>query len=414
MSKIIKNKSELKIELADENLFVDFRQGDNQKLLSSLANDSISCVIQDEPYGKNSKEIDYDTFLSALGMGEDYRRGGVGICGNEWDSDIPPLSHRKELYRVLKPGGYVVAFTANEYLDLVTATFRKAGFEIVELISWVHGQGTPKIRNLDNQFLSDPELVSCLGARHGLAPAMEVALLARKPFSEKNVLENQKKHGVGFINVNAARFEMDKSSGYPKNVIVENSELVKKHLGYMGDRFKKIESCPLDIELAQALFFNKPTPKEKDIGLELEDTPYTKRAMFNKRKLVNIKNIHDTVKPIELMRYIVRMLTREGDIVLDSFTGSGTTGLACVLENRRFVGFELMPKYFDIASRKIANVFKQNQLGLFTANAQSLKKLYDEKIKRAKSDIEKQKLRKEYKLKLEFIRHDIRVAKKAV
>lgn len=128
---------------------------------------------------------------------------------------------------------------------------------------------------------------------------------------------------------------------------------------------------------------------------------------------MNVKNVHDTIKPVELMRYIVRMLTREGDIVLDSFSGSGTTGLACVLENRRFVGFELMPKYFDIASRKIANVFKQNELGLFTANAQNLKKLYNEKIKRAKSDIEKQKLRKEYKLKLNFIQHDIRKAKKA-
>jgi hypothetical protein len=285
MSKVIKNKSELKIEMADGNLLVDFRQGDNQKLLSSLANDSISCIIQDEPYGKNSQKVDYNAFLSALGKGEDYRRSGVGICGNKWDADIPPLSHRTELYRVLKPGGYVVAFTANEYLDLVTATFRKAGFEIVELISWVHGQGAPKIRNLDNQFLSDPELVSCLGARHGLAPAMEVALLARKPFSENNVLENQKKHGVGFINVSATRFETDKSSGYPKNVIVENSELVNKHLGNMQDRFKKIEKHPLDIELTQALFFNKPTPKEKDIGLELENTPYIKRAMLIKRKL---------------------------------------------------------------------------------------------------------------------------------
>mgnify|MGYP000935101124 CR=1 FL=1 len=413
MSKIIKNKTELKIETADGKLFVDFRQGDNKKLLSSLEDNSISCIIQDEPYGKNSIPIDYNKFLACLLEGKDYQRGGKGICGNEWDSDIPPLSNRIELYRVSRPGGHVVAFTANEYLDLVIATYRKAGFEIVELISWIHGQGTPKIRNIDNQLLSDPDLAAFVGSRHGLAPAMEVALLARKPFSEKNVLENLKKHGTGLINVNGARFNAQNSSGYPKNVIIENSDIVKKSVGGMEDRFKKINQSPLDFEIVQALFFNKPTPKEKDLGLELENTPYKKMAMYNKNKVVNIKNVHDTVKPIGLMQYLVKMLTNEGDLVLDCFTGSGTTALACVLENRRFVGAELMPKYFDIASRKIANVFKQNQAGIFSSEAQRLKKLYEEKIKRAKTEIEKKRLKKEYQLKLQFVKHDINAAKKS-
>lgn len=66
------------------------------------------------------------------------------------------------------------------------------------------------------------------------------------------------------------------------------------------------------------------------------------------------RNVHATVKPITLMRWLVRLLTRPGDTVLDPFMGSGTTGIACVLEGRNFIGFELDPVHFEIAQRRIA------------------------------------------------------------
>ena len=63
---------------------------------------------------------------------------------------------------------------------------------------------------------------------------------------------------------------------------------------------------------------------------------------------------HPTVKPIELMRYLVRLTkTPTGGVVLDPFMGSGTTGIACVLEGREFIGIEREPEYVEIAERRI-------------------------------------------------------------
>lgn len=70
------------------------------------------------------------------------------------------------------------------------------------------------------------------------------------------------------------------------------------------------------------------------------------------------RNTHPTVKPVELMRWLVRLVTPPGGVVLDPFTGSGTTGIATMLEGdgRRFVGFDLDPYHVEIARARIAHV----------------------------------------------------------
>lgn len=65
-------------------------------------------------------------------------------------------------------------------------------------------------------------------------------------------------------------------------------------------------------------------------------------------------NTHPTVKPIELLRWLVRLLSRPGQMVLDPFGGSGTTAIACVLEGRRWIAIERDPDYARIASARIA------------------------------------------------------------
>jgi site-specific DNA-methyltransferase (adenine-specific) len=65
------------------------------------------------------------------------------------------------------------------------------------------------------------------------------------------------------------------------------------------------------------------------------------------------KNVHPTVKPTDLMRYLVRMVTPRGGLVLDPFTGSGSTGRAAMLEGMRFIGCELSPEYAEIARARI-------------------------------------------------------------
>ena len=67
------------------------------------------------------------------------------------------------------------------------------------------------------------------------------------------------------------------------------------------------------------------------------------------------KGLHPTQKPLDLMEYLVKTYTNEGDIVLDFTMGSGTTGVACKNTNRNFIGIEIDEKYFNVASERIKN-----------------------------------------------------------
>ena len=70
------------------------------------------------------------------------------------------------------------------------------------------------------------------------------------------------------------------------------------------------------------------------------------------------KNLHDTEKPIELMRILIENSSQEGDIVFEPFIGSGSTGVACMNTNRRFIGIELDKNYFNIAKQRIEEACK--------------------------------------------------------
>lgn len=67
---------------------------------------------------------------------------------------------------------------------------------------------------------------------------------------------------------------------------------------------------------------------------------------------------HPTIKLLELIRRLIRNSSKENDIVLECFLGSGTTAVACILENRKYIGFEINKKYFDIANKRISEVNK--------------------------------------------------------
>lgn len=71
--------------------------------------------------------------------------------------------------------------------------------------------------------------------------------------------------------------------------------------------------------------------------------------------------VHPTEKPIDLMRYLVRTYSREGDTVLDFTCGSGSTGVACLLENRHFIGVEQDEKYVEIARQRLAETKGQDR-----------------------------------------------------
>ena len=95
--------------------------------------------------------------------------------------------------------------------------------------------------------------------------------------------------------------------------------------------------------------------KYNDFGLkERIENGETTNSRTNK-EASQTKNTHPTVKPVNLMKKLVEDFTVEGSTVLDPFTGSGSTGIACVLTNRRFVGIELTPEYIPLAKTRITH-----------------------------------------------------------
>jgi site-specific DNA-methyltransferase (adenine-specific) len=72
------------------------------------------------------------------------------------------------------------------------------------------------------------------------------------------------------------------------------------------------------------------------------------------RPIPRNRNHHPTVKPVDLMRWLVRLVCPPGGTVIDPFTGSGTTGVACRLEGFGFIGIDIEPAYIDMARQRIA------------------------------------------------------------
>ena len=124
------------------------------------------------------------------------------------------------------------------------------------------------------------------------------------------------------------------------------------------------------------LYVPKASKSERNKGLEsLEEreNPQANYGLHSPEGLINngrnpenysykTKNIHPTAKPIKLMSYLITLTTRENDIVLDPFTGSGTTAISSILLRRRFIGFEREEEYYKIATERIKHYQKQEML----------------------------------------------------
>lgn len=79
------------------------------------------------------------------------------------------------------------------------------------------------------------------------------------------------------------------------------------------------------------------------------------------KKIIPSKTQHPTVKPVALMAHFIRLHTMPGDVVLDPFMGSGTTGVACVNMDREFIGVELDPQFYEMAEKRLKNAEANNQ-----------------------------------------------------
>lgn len=94
-------------------------------------------------------------------------------------------------------------------------------------------------------------------------------------------------------------------------------------------------------------------------------TPDILNIPIKKLKDKNGKNLHDTEKPVKLMSILIENSTNIGDSVLEPFMGIGSTGVACVNTNRKFIGIELDEKYFDISCKRITDAINEKKQSLF-------------------------------------------------
>lgn len=121
--------------------------GDATERLRELADASVDSVVTDPPYGL-SDEPDIVEVLTHWLAGDDYKHSGAGFMGRTWDSFVPGPAVWREVFRVLKPGGHVLAFSGTRTYDLAVIAMRIAGFEVRDQCGWLYGSGMPKNRKL--------------------------------------------------------------------------------------------------------------------------------------------------------------------------------------------------------------------------------------------------------------------------
>lgn len=235
--------------------------------------------------------------------------------------------------------------------------------------------------NLDTRSTS-PDGIKWEGWGTALKPALEPFTIARKSFKgtvADNVLEN----GTGGINIDACRIKTNDKYEY-KNGAGGNSfsvnqlpdgkriEPVKSHEGgrFPANLIHDGSQPIVDILGEKTKYFYCPKASKNDrneglnnfkdkIGGSLEGGN-DKRNGKDKPQLKLTKNHHPTVKPTDLMAYLCRLVTPDGGIILDPFSGSGSTGKSAIREGFKFVGIDLDADYCKIAEARIENEIKQN------------------------------------------------------
>jgi site-specific DNA-methyltransferase (adenine-specific) len=298
-------------------------------LMPELPAGGVDAVITDPPYG--------------IGFGGEAWDGGQltdAATFQAWTS-----AWATEALRVLKPGGWLAAFGTPRTFHRLVAGIEDAGFDVRDQLLWLYGQGVPKSHSRTD------------GLGTNLKPAYEPILLARKPF-QGTLDANLAAHGTGALQIDSARVpRADNERGFwPANVVLAHGERCQPERCEKDCPAALIDrQYPHEHKISRLFYTPKTSRKEREAGCErlpLKQVPIYPRGGGAARQ---VRNVHPTVKPIELMRWTVRLLCPPDGTVLDHFSGSGSTGVGCVLEGRRFVGIELDERYVPVARARITH-----------------------------------------------------------
>lgn len=285
-------------------------QGDCGDVLKGYPDATFSAVVTDPPYGL-SKDPDIRGVLSAWLAGEAYRPRGRGIAGKEWDAFVPGPEIWRGVLRVMRPGAYAVVFSGTRTHDITVTALRLAGFEIRDQLAWLYGSGFPKSQDAA-RATGDP---AWDGWGTALKPAQEPIVLARKP-TNGSLASNLGNHGTGALNIDACR--VGETGGTRTVVRGEDRGTGVVHVGYKVGRVTNINkgrwptnvitghdaAAAIDAQrdgASRFFYCAKASRSERDRGVEDLAGHARPRA-----------NTHPTVKPLDLMRYLVRLVTPPG------------------------------------------------------------------------------------------------------
>ena len=368
--------------------------GDCIEVLKSMPDNSVDSVVCDPPYQ-------------------------IVFMGKDWDQEFNTEEWARQCLRVLKPGGHLIAFAATRTIHKIMYSLENQGFEIRDLISWLYFSGFPKSHNvskaIDKHFGAEREVVvegftssgeqgltysKGLNANFqqrqltkpatkeaikfdgwgtALKPAQEPAVLCRKPLEKGlSIAENVLKWGTGGLNIDACRFgygdpcwvgPQDTNLNRHRNGIV-NIINIKQNETFFTEGHKlgrwpaNIYQCP------------KASRSEREEGLEDHESKTGHEAVNRKegsaglnnpragagRTASEVKNFHPTVKPVKLMKFLVKLVTPIDGIVVDTFCGSGTTLVATELERKyNGIGIEMNPEYCDIIFGRMKHASKKEK-----------------------------------------------------
>lgn len=367
--------------------------GDCLEYLRGLPDNCVDSVVTDPPYG-------------------------ISFMGKRWDYSVPGVEVWAECLRVLKPGGYLLSFGGTRTYHRLATRVEDAGFTLHPLMAWLFGSGFPKATRLGVEGLE--------GWRYGLQslkPALEPICFAQKPFSEKTGSANVKRWGTGAVNIDGCRIPTDEdlqggSGGllshvrdgkalpgvgtyepsslgrWPANLLhdgspevvalfpseagaaapVKGTEASMASVGMVtGERARVAGAFHADTGSAARFFYcPKTTRRDRNEGCDNlapkplhwssgEQNPGSFQSEGTDK---TSPNNHPTVKPTDLMAYLLRLVTPIGGLALDPFMGSGSTGKAAIREGFRFIGCELDAAYMAIAKARIAHELAKREAAL--------------------------------------------------
>lgn len=380
---------------------VTLHHGDSRDVLQTLPTASIDAAVMDTPYALVSIVKRFGAEGAAPAKGDVYGRASAGFMGQQWDTGETAFAVEfwREVLRVLKPGGHLVAFGGTRTYHRLAVAIEDAGFEIRDsildmvasdtavmaflaslddaqraafarclddsrvggLLAWIYGTGFPKSHDAGD------------GRGTALKPAFEPIVFARAPLIG-TVAANVAAHGTGAINIDGCRIEgaarpfANPTGGdgwnlkaghewspsalgrWPANVVHDGSREV---VAFFPNEASA--SAPVRGTEASSVSAGIYGDRARIPGTFFDDQGSAARFFYSSKASAQdrVGSRHPTVKPLDLMQWLVRLVTPKGGIVLDAFAGSGTTGEAAWREGMRAVLIEREPRYVEDIRRRL-------------------------------------------------------------